>query len=254
MNSSLRRWLDIVFLSAVATAITVAAHPLLVGLASSVAALMHAWPTGVRLLISLVLATALISPLIRLGALRGGHFRTPRVLLAYPPCWFAAVISWASHLLIAGCFRPYVDEAFGLRAGLLSLPLLAFCAGLALLVRRVLQVERRIPKDDADRDGGPDIGEVAADSALLIEWLSDEAPITRPSQDRFKHSRIARRLARIAQEDKFHTVALQGPFGSGKSSILNMMGFYLAEHRERTNGQDRKDGPEVWVCRVGAGG
>lgn len=60
-------------------------------------------------------------------------------------------------------------------------------------------------------------------------WIDGgERPITGGERDLFQHRRIAARIARSVVADRRH-VALLGRFGSGKSSILNLVTAELAQ-------------------------
>ena len=57
----------------------------------------------------------------------------------------------------------------------------------------------------------------------LQEWLSSgEYPIRRADQDLFQHHRVSSRIATMLVQDT-RSVALLGHFGSGKTSILNLL-------------------------------
>ena len=57
----------------------------------------------------------------------------------------------------------------------------------------------------------------------LQEWLSSgEYPIRRADQDLFQHHRVSSRISTMLVQDT-HSVALLGHFGSGKTSILNLL-------------------------------
>jgi hypothetical protein len=61
----------------------------------------------------------------------------------------------------------------------------------------------------------------------LIKWIEEENPIDCPNDDAFDLQVYARRIARILNEKPFKTIALVGPYGCGKSSILKMVNCYL---------------------------
>src|SRR5205823_11961058 len=60
-------------------------------------------------------------------------------------------------------------------------------------------------------------------------WLgSGERPLASSERDLFQHRRIAARIAKSVVADR-RNVALLGRFGSGKSSILNIVAAQLAQ-------------------------
>lgn len=66
------------------------------------------------------------------------------------------------------------------------------------------------------------------------DWLVDDRPIDCVDQDRFGHRRIADRIAaRLTSEaGPPPSIALIGPYGSGKTSIANMVRDYLSDTRD----------------------
>lgn len=62
----------------------------------------------------------------------------------------------------------------------------------------------------------------------LLDWIMTEEPIVHPSQDMFGHKHIAKRIARRILSSDSATIGLTGPYGSGKSSVVNLVKYYLA--------------------------
>lgn len=69
--------------------------------------------------------------------------------------------------------------------------------------------------------------ELPTDFPALREWVFDDREITRPDQDRFGGYPIAKRIARRLKEDENASIALVGPRGSGKTSIMKMVEYEL---------------------------
>ncbi len=69
----------------------------------------------------------------------------------------------------------------------------------------------------------------------VLLWLKTDAPVRRKSSDRFEHTYIAGRIARRLRGDSEQrpTLGVVGPFGSGKTSIANMLKEEL-ETEDRT--------------------
>ena len=61
----------------------------------------------------------------------------------------------------------------------------------------------------------------------LILWLEEEKPINEPKEDIYQMSPLARKISIQLLQPKIETIALVGEYGSGKSSILNMVDYYL---------------------------
>lgn len=67
----------------------------------------------------------------------------------------------------------------------------------------------------------------------LIEWMRDDGEIKHPDSDYFKHDVVAQRIVRRLTKafDDAPTMAVVGPYGSGKSSICNLVAHRLKDER-----------------------
>ena len=75
--------------------------------------------------------------------------------------------------------------------------------------------------------------EISQSPEKIIEWIQREEPIDEITDDIFDMKVISRRICRALLEPKLKSIALVGEYGSGKSSILNMVEYYLKpENRE----------------------
>jgi KAP family P-loop domain len=87
-------------------------------------------------------------------------------------------------------------------------------------------------RGDRDESGFPGrVGEGEAVSKNDQGYVTD-APITRPPEDRFSRATFAERIARtiIAQRDSVSiVVGIYGPWGDGKTSVLNLIEHVLEE-------------------------
>jgi hypothetical protein len=81
--------------------------------------------------------------------------------------------------------------------------------------------------------------ELADATVEFRTWYEMEAPIKEPSEDRFDHRYIAKRVARYLTNSKSTTIGIIGGYGSGKSGVVNMA--------KRTV---FADGRKVWFCDI----
>jgi energy-coupling factor transporter ATP-binding protein EcfA2 len=145
------------------------------------------------------------------------RFRQWRSLLWYPPTWLALPIGWAlaaatEHLRVG--VRPQSSGPDWQH----TYPIVPICLALlfAIIVRQLQSPERRahVRLDDADTKS-------AITWAVIEAWIAAGERPARPSErDLFDHRRIASRIARVLQKPG-QSIALLGPMGSGKSTILS---------------------------------
>jgi len=123
-------------------------------------------------------------------------------------------------------------------------------------VSKRLSVEK---KDDIpQRQTTESFHKLSKDPEKLLAWVQREEAITEPSQDSFDMSVQARNMSRLLLQNPLKTIALVGEYGSGKSSILNMVDYYLKpENRaglSQTNENDKDDfvdqEVDIIICRV----
>ena len=94
------------------------------------------------------------------------------------------------------------------------------------------------------------------ETEALKSWLSYEEPIENPKQDIWNNKIISRRIAKILLDSsniKLQKIGLIGPYGSGKTSILNLVSYYLQNPLE-VDEKSNKKGDEFIVCIVSAWG
>lgn len=136
----------------------------------------------------------------------------------YLPLWAAVPLgwmfaAWSEHLRPG--IRPRPVAADWQYAHQIAFFLLAL--GVAILLRRLLRRESPSRPEPAAVNGEQGISWPAVST-----WISSgEQPITQSDQDLFHHQPIARRIAHTVGTEGRH-LALLGPFGAGKTSIVNM--------------------------------
>lgn len=149
-------------------------------------------------------------------------------MLWYPPVWLAVPLAWglaAASERLPVAFRP--QSGGPAWQHFYPIAPIVLAVTLALALRQLpwrTTAKGIIPSQTAD-DPGLTWREIEA-------WIAGgERPITRGERDLFQHRRIAARIVRSVAADRRH-VALLGRFGSGKSSILNLVAAELAQWPE----------------------
>lgn len=210
-----RRWLDLVLYALPASAIYAYAPDLASPLLQKI---LHSLPNLPGLVgIGLCFGIGLLAVCFLHSAVRSnlGHVRS---LLTYPPLPLIVFVSiLASPLWLTSPPTTHPIPAH-LAAGayfLLWLIQAAFQKLWTLLERLSLSGNGPSPA------GAPKSLRDFSDDEL-VSWLRKEVPITQPHQDLFDAMPVARRiLQRLSGGD--NTIALQGPFGAGKSSVLQLV-------------------------------
>ncbi len=149
-----------------------------------------------------------------------------RRMLWSPPTWLAVPVAWGlaslrEHLPMA--LRPQSSGPDWQHAYVVG-PIAAAIA-LALAARQLPW--RRAARAVANSAGGTGLtwSEIEA-------WISaGERPLASGERDLFQHQRIAARIARSVVVEQ-RNVALLGRFGSGKSSIINLVRAEIARRPE----------------------
>lgn len=151
-----------------------------------------------------------------------------RRTLWYPPTWLAVPFAWgfaAASERLPVALRPQSSGADWQNVEIVAPIAVAIALGLAarqLPWRKAVAVTGAASPTDGT---GFTWGEIEG-------WIAaGERPLARGERDLFQHARISARIARSIAVDRRH-VALLGRFGSGKSSILNLVASEFARRPE----------------------
>ena len=207
---------------------------------------------------------------LALGVLRLERWKA---CLLYPPTWFAAL--WP--IILAGFVITHFASAKAktLREAS-SLLLLVFAISLILTAIWPFDWKgafksfrpRRWEEGNLPTAGETLKGFANDPKGLLIPWLMRDSPIKQPKQDLFESHVRSQRIAELITEHDFGRIGLIGPWGSGKTTVLNIVDFLLHEsksfqrqYRQRwrrssrgSSWRKRWSPPRILTCRVGAWG
>ena len=146
-------------------------------------------------------------------------------IMWYPPTWLAVPLAWglaAASERLPVALRPQSSGPDWQNLYTVTPIALAIVAGLAV---------RQLPWRKASRataSSGSLDGTGFTWSEIEAWIVSAERPLASSERDLFQHRRIAARIAKSVAADR-RNVALLGRFGSGKSSILNLVAAQLAQ-------------------------
>jgi len=238
-----RRWAHIVCLSSWAVPflflLILAADKL--GNVGGYFAKMPSWFVSVS---TVLIFAIILVPLLRVTPTSWQQFR---FFHRYPPAWIAGVLGvvwiWFFNLKLG------VGPAFLLTASKWGAFVAIAALMLALLyVRWLSDSPGAKPAKLSTRASAARFTDITEDWRTFEEWVSSDDAITQSEQDLFGMRDVAGRMAREFREHGFEgrgfSMGLIGPFGSGKTSIINLIKLELA---------DAKD-PHVWVCETNCWG
>lgn len=196
---------------------------------------MASWPRLLPQVLLVLIAMFVTTGLFRLGMLGTEMQVGLRIFWRYPPMIIAVapscfLIFWYLVHLISGSGLFRSSSIF---AWIVVLNSVASGGALAV-VREMLNDQHQ---KDNPRPGLPTNIEIRAEPLEsnsddeLIAWIMSENPVEYPNDDLFNHAPIARRIAKNLLAMRPMTIAVTGPFGCGKSTVLNFVKYYM-DHPE----------------------
>jgi hypothetical protein len=161
--------------------------------------------------------------------------------LKYPPFWLAGIIGSLIILFFQQCNSNTSDwntffESLLWAYGAAAAGVIASIAGFKIIKHQ--HVREKIHENAEQVTGKNDI-------KSLLQWIEKEKPIVTPFQDRLNTKVIADRIAEILSKSTLITISVVGGYGTGKSSILNMV-----QNQMRSNEAERKQNNSVILVDV----
>ena len=254
-----RRWIDCCVLTLIALVACILLDPVLQMGERWFGGRMRGCHDIVWAVIVAVVTGGLWSVLRRLGG-----FRLRDVCLwsqlRYPPTWWCCVAGLVVYLLGMPHFRGGADAGGdGMSVVIVGVLVLLGIIGSTAVHYLGMAVIRR-PKSQGMRGTTKQIEglrHMAENPDALIAWLQKEKPIELPKHDLFNMAGIGRRIAKRLLAVPMRSIGLFGEYGSGKTSILNLVDHYLDEENEgdvRRGDAEHFPSERVITCRVGGWG
>ena len=251
---SFKRWFDIILLSIVAAFVCLLSSTYFDMAGAKLATLINffRWPSHLILLGGIVSVFWFIN--IKVGGIRL-HDLWSINTLCYPPTWVAMIVgsvfySWgrhyantSTHLEVPFDWSAFVVMSTAVLAGI------TFAGICYLILRDSREPEIKTNHEQLSSGIKKDFDALIESPAGFVEWLHRETPVERPDDDYFDLKVYARRIVGILRTSPLKTIAIVGPYGCGKSSILNMVDFYLLE-KEPNKLACKKRKQYVSTCRI----
>lgn len=254
MLVSLKRWFDLVLVLIVAILFWITLFPVLDNIAQFLVSILNPWPTWIQFLINSIIVTTLWSVIINLGGFRYLDVLSLR-FFRYPPAWFFGLIGFLIYLVIIAKLRMGISELFDytILIFILSQILLGVLLSLLFHMFSFNYSSTLWRKNEKSQINKETIKTIMEDPEKFLNWIENESPILEPSQDIFGLSLIAKRISKILINKKTQNIGILGPYGVGKSSLINLIEYYLLEHclDDRKNISYRNLAPlKTITCRV----
>ncbi len=232
-NAVFRRWADILFLSLVLVVIVFASQDQLSVAAHWFAELSAHWSPLLRYAILCLIAAGVATVVMRLGGLHPNF--THKTMMRYPPFWFAVLIAWSTIITIVVYHHgPDIYSICDVAVHLFPF-LSAVCIGVILaFVSDAFECARCFRTPEARKNSRTlhDTRSAFSNDDDLITWILEEKPIRHPEDDIFGHAIPARKIATLLLRETPSSIGIVGPFGSGKSSLINLVEYYLNMREE----------------------
>jgi hypothetical protein len=241
---SVRRWFDIAVLGGIG-AIAVWPASLTTNHIRWLFEGISQLPSWLACVCILFVLTLILYPLVAFMRTSWRHFSFP---LQYPALWYAPLLS---VLLVIAIEIAYdCGPGYSTSDWLLAAIIFPICVTAAILCRPKA-VEPNEPIQPSESSSHTSMNRDLSNLRTMLGWISTERPVDTPNQDRLDYSviamRVANKLLSSDREKELASVGLIGPYGCGKTTLLNLI------ERELTNLRRRSD-PQFWTCRVSCWG
>jgi hypothetical protein len=235
-----KRWIDILVLTIVSAIITAyIQRPIIDNISACIENTCARWHSVFAFLVYLTIITSIICCLKTSGGFRWKDLDLKRSCFN-PPAWYASILTIClmpicSYYFDTGILDKDLIWYNAIIWGVIFLPLTIF--GLLLAIFRWLltilgrpgkQVDG-LPQHNQSHNDKNNLESMSKNPDLLIEWLKKESPIEATEDDLFDAVPIANRIARSMLSDPPKNISLIGNYGSGKTSVLNMVSKLLEQ-------------------------
>lgn len=231
MPLSVKRWLDMMCLLAIALTICVILSSHIESCAMKIYLTTLLYPDWVRVLINSLMVIIIWKILFQLG---GYRVKVPSLSLffKYPPTWFFGVLGSVLYLYIFLFFRYQIlidFRGFGLS-------IFSFILGITIVSIYSFKMPKKPAASDIECIRSNSFDELISNPEHLIHWIEHEKPI----DDLFCFSIISERVTGLLRSENIQTIGIVGPYGCGKSSLINLIETSLKDPFQPQNKRNEK--------------
>lgn len=232
-NPSLRRWLDIGFLVICANILLFAFVRQAIRVLDLIFSYSSYWPTLLVYSVVLLGFTVIGLSLIRLGGLQ--ERINLSILFRYPPIWAIGIIGTILFCSIVFIFESNTKDSWALYPESHFIPIVfsaIFGVLISVFYNAITSTNQAHATGHALKTAQESEGllALAEDKKAFLDWLLVEKPISTPREDLFEHKIHAKRIATVLSQDIASSIGILGPYGTGKSSLINLIQYYLEQN------------------------
>jgi len=260
MRYTIKRWGYLILLSFISLLIVIIIQPVINPIPDGIGTILGKYHQIIIILFIIMIFALIGFTFFALGGFRARDFIS-HTTLRYPPAYLSVFIGIALYyFILISLFRYRSDEILYSKFLHYRIELIiAICMGLLITIIISLirgTSEKQIGKKENKELSFKHNNIEEMDDKDLIQWIKEETPIKSPDKDLFDRAQIARRITRILKESPLKTIGILGSYGSGKSSIVKMVQYYLKYPEEMSSdinhnkNQSYFDPKKIIVCKV----
>lgn len=212
------------------------------------------WSEWIILILKAVIYVVLILLLFKTKVIRFMDFN-PFHLIKYPPVWIVTLVGSLLFLLLAVEHNTFFNR-HTLNGINLFIIVIKICMPFILLYIIISIVyflsfyindeKRRKRVQESSSEGS-----IISNPNNFLEWIIDDEPISHPKSDLFGLTSMAERCTDLLLQENISSIGINGPYGSGKSSILKLIKHFLQDDAFRRHGEFRG---KIEVITIGGWG
>ena len=259
-NPTTLRWLDWILTTSIAILICILFKPYLSKMHYKYHVLTSHMPLITKYLITSLISGCMLFTLNRLGGFHFSHFKNTKIL-RYPPMWLAGIVGtiiFVKIIFIQNNIRIIFNSELFFSQALWNS---SIAAGFIITILIIFLSELKTKKYQLKKKNNHQafsFKTIMDNPRQIFTWIEEEKAINYPWEDMFGLSIIASRIARTLLYEKLRTIGVVGTYGCGKTSLLNLVEYYLNDEGisdvNKSLSQDGlKDNQfegEILVCKI----
>jgi hypothetical protein len=230
-NLTFRRWLETLCLMLIiAVFFTIIERPIFL-LSTSLAAMSEGLSSAQIIFVVFIISISVSLALMRVGSINPDH--SALTMVKYPPIWIVALLGTGTfYFRAATVHHVSLLHILSFYPAEFLLTIVAITGGsLTVLLAKKLDLHFSELKTTSQKlYASPDGKSKQLDSEELdlLHWVINESPINDSVFDHFSHDIQAKRIASLILHDAPASIGIVGPFGSGKSCLINLLIKHLS--------------------------